>query len=58
MSNLERRMLLDLLQRCGGNVSLAKKFSGMHRSTIYRMIKKYGLQRGVDYPAVFRTMDS
>lgn len=54
MLNLERRMLINLLHRCMGNISLVSKFSGMNRSTVYRMIKKHGLQRGVDYPAVFR----
>ena len=40
----ERQYLESLLQRCAGNVSRAAETSGMHRSTLQRLLVRNGLR--------------
>ena len=42
----ERQYLVDLLERAGGNISLASRESGIHRSYLQRLMTKYGLRQG------------
>ena len=39
----EREYLANLLERCGGNLSLAARESGLHRKSIERLARKYRL---------------
>jgi transcriptional regulator with GAF, ATPase, and Fis domain len=43
----ERRYVCDVLQRAGGNVSLAARLAGKERSRFGRLVRKYGLQRSL-----------
>ncbi|HJP33655.1 MAG TPA: sigma-54 dependent transcriptional regulator [Candidatus Latescibacteria bacterium] len=40
----EREYLQALLRRCGGNVSRAAQASGVHRSTLQRLLRRNGLR--------------
>jgi transcriptional regulator with GAF, ATPase, and Fis domain len=40
----ERRYVRDMLERAGGNVSLAARLAGKERSRFGRLVRKYGLQ--------------
>ncbi len=42
----EREFLEALLEKSGGNVSLAARSSGIHRSYLQRLLGKHGLRRG------------
>jgi two-component system response regulator AtoC len=39
----ERRFLDDLLREAGGNVAKAAELAGLHRSTLYEKLTRYGL---------------
>ena len=39
----EREYLTTVLRRCAGNITRAAKESGLHRKSIERLCKKYGL---------------
>ena len=39
----EREYLASVLRRCEGNISRAARESGLHRKSIERLVKKYGL---------------
>ncbi len=41
----ERRYLAAVLERAGGNLSLAARFAGKERSRFGKLVRKYGLQR-------------
>jgi transcriptional regulator with GAF, ATPase, and Fis domain len=41
----ERRYLAEVLERAGGNLSLAARFAGKERSRFGKLVRKYGLQR-------------
>ena len=43
VEQFEREYLVELLQRCGGNVSQAARQSGLHRKSVERLVKKYQL---------------
>ena len=43
MANYERNMIRDVLERSGGNKSLAAQKLGIHRSTLYEKMKRYNL---------------
>ncbi|MBN2231597.1 MAG: sigma-54-dependent Fis family transcriptional regulator [Deltaproteobacteria bacterium] len=45
LADFETRYLIDLLARCGGNVEAAAREAGMNIATIYRKLKKYGIDR-------------
>lgn len=49
LEEFERKYLVCLLERFGGNVQMAQKHSGIPRATFYRMLKKYGIE-----PSEFR----
>jgi DNA-binding NtrC family response regulator len=40
---LERRFLVDALERCGGNVSRAAEEIGIQRTNLHALMRKYGL---------------
>ena len=40
---LERRFLMEALQRCGGNVTKAAKHVGIQRTNLHALMRKYGL---------------
>jgi transcriptional regulator of acetoin/glycerol metabolism len=44
LAPLERRYLTDLLARHGGNVEIAAKAAGVNKVTLYRLLKRRGLQ--------------
>ncbi len=44
INEMEKRALAHALKVTGGNIPKAAKQLGISRSTIYRMVKKYGLQ--------------
>ena len=39
----ERKFLEDLLREAGGNVAKAADAAGLHRSTLYEKLQRYGL---------------
>ena len=41
----ERRYLIWLVNRAGGNMSRAARIAGVDRTTLYRLMEKHGLQR-------------
>ena len=43
LGSFEREYLAVVLRRCEGNMSRAARESGMHRKSIERLVKKYGL---------------
>ena len=46
LSEMERRYVTEVLQRCQGNLSEAARALGIGRTTLYRKIEKYGLKSG------------
>jgi two-component system response regulator HydG len=42
LSDLERTRILDVLDSCGGNKKLAASRLGIHRSTLYAKLDRYG----------------
>jgi Nif-specific regulatory protein len=40
---LERRFVIETLQRCEGNVSKAAKDVGMQRTNLHALIRRYGI---------------
>jgi two-component system response regulator GlrR len=46
--HFERRYLVTLLAETGGNVSEAARRAGVDRVTLFRTMRRYGLQRGSD----------
>ena len=46
--DFERRYVRDVLERAGGNLSLAARISGKERSRFGKLVRKYGLQ----HPAI------
>jgi DNA-binding NtrC family response regulator len=43
IQQLERRFLLDILERCGGNVSRAAEEIGIQRTNLHALLRKHGL---------------
>ena len=43
VQQLERRFLVESLERCGGNVSRAAEEIGMQRTNLHALMRKYGL---------------
>lgn len=37
--------LRDALDKCGGSVAVTAIFLGVHRATVYRLIRFYGVKR-------------
>jgi DNA-binding NtrC family response regulator len=50
LEGFEREYLATLLRRCEGNLSRAARESGLHRKSIERLVKKYGLDRPATPP--------
>ena len=44
LSDLERARILDVLGSCGGNKKLAASRLGIHRSTLYAKLERYGVR--------------
>jgi len=44
LSDLERARILDVLGSCGGNKKLAASRLGIHRSTLYAKLDRYGMR--------------
>jgi DNA-binding NtrC family response regulator len=44
LSDLERARILDVLGSCAGNKKLAASLLGIHRSTLYAKLARYGLR--------------
>jgi two-component system response regulator HydG len=47
----ERKYCEDLLREAGGNVSKAAELAGLHRSTLYEKLARFGLVEGKDKDA-------
>jgi len=45
LAEFERRYLIALIQRAGGNMSKAARLASVDRTTLYRMMERHGLQR-------------
>lgn len=45
LCDFERRYLIDMLQRSGGNLTLAALWAGKERSHFGKLVRKHGLQR-------------
>src|SRR5262249_12625267 len=45
IARFERDYLADLLQRAGGNLTLAPRLCGQGRSRLTKLVKKHGLNR-------------
>ncbi|MCL4706728.1 sigma-54 dependent transcriptional regulator [bacterium] len=43
MEKFERNYLIELMNRCNGNISRVARKAGVHRMTIYRMLKHYDI---------------
>jgi len=43
LESFEREYISQVLRRCDGNISRAARESGLHRKSIERLVKKYGL---------------
>ena len=43
VERFEREYVVQLLRRCGGNITRAGRESGLHRKSIERLVKKYQL---------------
>ena len=46
LAEVERQALVDALEACGDNVTRAARALGIHRVTLYRKLKSYGLLAG------------
>jgi DNA-binding NtrC family response regulator len=47
LSSFERRYLTRLVQQAGGNMSKAARIAGVDRTTLYRLMERHGLERGL-----------
>jgi DNA-binding NtrC family response regulator len=47
-SEVERRVVLDALEKTGWNIQEASTKLGIGRATIYRMMRRHGIERGND----------
>ncbi len=45
VENFEKRFLIELLKKSGGNVTLAARISGKERRAFGKLLKKYGVDR-------------
>ena len=43
VENLEKEAIIEAMQKCKGNMSLASQKLGLSRSTLYRKMKKYDI---------------
>ncbi|NFO11913.1 sigma-54-dependent Fis family transcriptional regulator [Clostridium botulinum] len=43
LEHLEKNAICDAIKKCNGNIQLASKFLEIGRATLYRKIKKYGI---------------
>lgn len=48
LDDMERSMILRLIEESGGNLSKASEKLGISRATLYRKMDKYGIQSGND----------
>jgi DNA-binding NtrC family response regulator len=46
IDEMERQAIVDALAKCNGNVREAAKLLGLGQATVYRKIKRYGLETG------------
>jgi two-component system response regulator HydG len=44
LSDVERARIVDVLDSCGGNKKLAASRLGIHRSTLYAKLDRYGMR--------------
>jgi DNA-binding NtrC family response regulator len=51
MEEIEREALRQTLDRTGGNIKKAARILNLHRPTLYRKLKKFGLYDGVEVEA-------
>lgn len=51
LAEFERRYLLLLVNRAGGNLCQAARMAGIDRTTLYRLMKQHGIQRRSVPPA-------
>jgi transcriptional regulator of acetoin/glycerol metabolism len=46
LSEMERKHILHTLKLCDGEYKIASKLLGINRSTLYRKMRKYGIDKG------------
>ena len=46
LAEVERQALVEALEICGNNVTRAARALGVHRTTLHRKLKSYGLLAG------------
>ena len=54
LQDLERRRIVDVLDEVGGNKKLAAKRLGIHRSTLYAKLRRFGILENADDSAAGR----
>jgi DNA invertase Pin-like site-specific DNA recombinase len=44
LNDVKRRVIVDALDKCGGNYCLAARLLGIGKTTVYRMARQYNYQ--------------
>lgn len=44
LDDMEKQMIIDTIEECGGNLSRSSERLGISRATLYRKMKKHGIQ--------------
>ncbi len=45
MDKIEKKVIMDAMRKCGGNVSRAAQLLGITRQSLYRRLKKFGIDK-------------
>ena len=58
LDEVRHRVVIDAIDKCGGNYMLAAKMLGIGRTTIYRWVRSYGHGHPKDQAKALRTLAS